>query len=477
MKKLQMNSSLKLSHFQKIIYTCLLSLLPGLLLAQDMSGDLRVGSSAVVITPPLGVPMAGQYFERRAEGVHNDLYAKSIVIEKNEVRVAIISCDLVELSPQLVGEIRELVGESTGIHGSHVMVGATHSHTGPVVSQEDMYSSKGETARIHARYLKELPELIASSVERAVDQLQPATISAGAGHEEKVSFNRRFYMQDGTVGWNPGVLNPGIIKPAGPIDPGVQVLYAESEDGTPITTYVNFALHLDIVGGLEISADFPYTMGTTLAGFKGKEMVTMFGQGCCGNVNHVNVKKPGPQAGHQLAADIGSVVGAEVIKTYSRMEHLKVDQIQAHQEVVGLSLAPIDPETVPAARELTAKFGAWDVAPFMDMVEAFKVVDVYERNGTPIDFEIQAFALGDQYAIVALPGEIFTELGMYIKERSPFPHTMVIELANGNIGYVPDMKAFIEGNYEPVSARCAPGSGELMVEKTLEILHQLKTAL
>jgi len=63
---------------------------------------------------------------------------------------------------------------------------------------------------------------------------------------------------------------------------------------------------------------------------------------------------------------------------------------------------------------------------------------------------------------------------MYIKNRSPFQYTIIVELANGSIGYVTDRKAYIEGNYEPISSRCAPGSGEILVEKALEILNKLK---
>jgi hypothetical protein len=70
-------------------------------------------------------------------------------------------------------------------------------------------------------------------------------VSFGRGKEESLSFNRRFFMKDGTVGWNPGKLNPNIIKPTGPIDPDVPVVLFESPTGQPLATYVNFSLHLD----------------------------------------------------------------------------------------------------------------------------------------------------------------------------------------------------------------------------------------
>ncbi len=74
---------------------------------------------------------------------------------------------------------------------------------------------------------------------------------------------------------------------------------------------------------------------------------------------------------------------------------------------------------------------------------------------------------------MGLPGEIFVELGLAVKQCSPFPHTFVVELANENVGYVPDRRSYLEGNQEPESARCAPGSGERLVEAALRLLGEL----
>jgi hypothetical protein len=74
---------------------------------------------------------------------------------------------------------------------------------------------------------------------------------------------------------------------------------------------------------------------------------------------------------------------------------------------------------------------------------------------------------------VSLPGEIFVELGLAIKQDSPFPHTIIAELANGSIGYIPSRRAYAQGNYEVVSARCAEGSGERLVDAALRLLKGL----
>ena len=112
---------------------------------------------------------------------------------------------------------------------------------------------------------------------------------------------------------------------------------------------------------------------------------------------------------------------------------------------------------------------------FLERVQAYKVLDVNARQGKPLEAEVQVIALGPDLAFVALPGEIFVELGLFVKHNSPFRHTIIAELANGSVGYVPTKRAFEEGNYEPVSARCAPGSGEQIAETAVKLLKEVRS--
>ena len=79
-------------------------------------------------------------------------------------------------------------------------------------------------------------------------------------------------------------------------------------------------------------------------------------------------------------------------------------------------------------------------------------------------------ALGRDIAWVGLPGEIFVELGRAIKNASPFRYTIVAELANGSVGYVPDRRAYPQGAYEVISSRLAEGGGEAMAEAAVRLL-------
>lgn len=435
------------------------------------AADLRVGAAQVVITPPPGAPMAGYYYNRSAAGVHDDLHAKALVIERAGIKLAIVACDLSGMPRPIVDAARPLIAAATGIPPAHVMISATHTHTGPVLLVESSrYNVEGEMRQIGEAYARSLPAKIAEAVKLANDRLQPARLFAGIGREDSLTFNRRFHMKDGTVAWNPGKLNPNIVRPAGPIDPAVPVIYAETPDGKPIAAYVNYALHLDTVGGDEYSADYPYTLSKLLAQARGDGLVTLFTIGCAGNLNHIDVSTRAPQKGHGEAARIGTVLAGEVLRTSKNLKPISDGPIRASTRTVQLPLALVKDDEVAPARAVAATFGKPGAAPFNELVKAARIVDVAERNGKPIDAEVQVFSIGNDLAFVAFPGEIFTELGLAVKNASPFPFTVVAELANGSPGYIPDLKAHAQGAYEAISARCAPGSGEMLVDAATRLL-------
>ena len=444
----------------------------GLISAMAAAGaDLRAGAAQVVITPPKGAPMAGYYSNRAAEGVHDDLHAKAIFLEKDGIRAALVACDMASLPRQTIEEARRLIQQQTGIPASHVMISATHTHTGPVLLVgSTRYNLEGEMKRIAVEYSAALPGKIAEAVRLAASAAEPARVLAGVGREDSLTFNRRFHMKDGTVGWNPGKMNPNIDRPAGPIDGSVPVMYIQSAAGKPLAAYVNYALHLDTVGGMDYSADYPYTVSQALSAAYGKQFVTLFTIGCAGNLNHIDVSTKQPQKGHGEAARIGAVLAGEVLKTMKRAAAVDVAAIRASSETLKLELPRFEPAEVDWAATTSATFGKPNAAPFNDLVKAAKIADVAERKGRPIEAEIQVISFGRGLAFVGLPGEIFVEHGLTVKNGSPFPNTVIAELANGSVGYVPDRKAYAQGAYEVVSARIVAGSGEQMAESAIRQL-------
>lgn len=452
----------------------LLALVVALAFPQSARAALTAGAAVSDITPPRGCPMAGYYSARGAEGTHDPLRAKALVLEQDGVRVALVALDLIGTPRELVEATRAAIEKETGIPAAHVMISATHSHTGPVLSERGRFAEGVPGGQeILRAYLKELPGRIAAAVKDADAKRRPARVTTATGREDGLAFNRRFFMLDGTVGWNPGKRNPRIVRPAGPTDPAVPVVWVDGLDGRPIAAYVNFAMHLDTVGGMYYSADYPYQLARSLAAVHGDEFVTVFTTGCCGDINHINVSSAAPQKGHGEAARIGTRLAAEVLRTYDRLEPIAAGPLRVSTAMVDLDLPPVAAEEVAAGKRVIAALsaGAKPAPAFLEQVRAFQAVEVAGRLGKAYPVEVQVVSLGDDLAWVSLPGEIFVELGLTIKAGSPFKQTVVAELANGSIGYIPNRVAYPQGNYEVVSSRVAAGSGERLVDEALRQLR------
>ncbi|MHB9009918.1 MAG: neutral/alkaline non-lysosomal ceramidase N-terminal domain-containing protein, partial [Limisphaerales bacterium] len=101
------------------------------------AGEFRVGVATTDITPPLGIPMAGYYHARGADGVLDPLFSKALVIEADGQRAAFVTLDLIGVTRSITDQARAEIAKTTGIPGDHVMISATHAHTGPQLAGRD----------------------------------------------------------------------------------------------------------------------------------------------------------------------------------------------------------------------------------------------------------------------------------------------------------------------------------------------------
>jgi hypothetical protein len=449
----------------------------GSVIAATSAESFRAGVARVDITPPPGTPMAGYYHERGADGVLDPLYAYALLLEAGEQKAVFVTLDLISVTRQVTDQARSLIGKASGVPPEFIMVSATHAHTGPELAHVGRRGiTAGARSRLALEYTEQLPGRITEAVKRALAELRPVKLGTGTSGCEGLAFNRRYYLRDGTVGWNPGKLNPNIVSPAGTTDTSVHVLYVEPGTGgnpqAALATYVNFAMHPDTTGGTKFSADWPGALARILGGYHGTNHITLVANGACGNINHLDFGWDWPNSGPQEQHRIATILGSSVFQAYKDLESVKPGALNATSSNVALDLPPVSEHEVAEARKALEETPNDHGANFMKLVKAHRALDVADRKGSPLSPEVQVITLADQVAWVALPGEIFVELGLAIKQSSPFPHTFIVELANENIGYVPDRRSYAEGNYEPESARCAAGSGERLVEAAVKLLAE-----
>ena len=450
------------------------------------AAGIEAGVAVVDITPPVGWRMSGYFYERPSTSTHDPLQAKAVVLRQDGRRAALVLCDLIGLPLDVSRRARLAAEQQTGIPAPNILVAATHTHTGPLYFgtlrgqfHNRATSKAGSDPHETIDYSTQLVEKLARVIARAQDALRPVKIQAGVGKQTGLSFNRRFHMKKGPVRFNPGKLNPDIVRPAGPIDPDVGiVLLSGGADNRPLASLSVFALHLDTVGGTLFSADYPYYLERSLRQELGREFVSLFALGTCGDINHIDVSHRRPQKGQQEAKRIGDGLAATVKSELSGLKDVKHPSLAVRHEIVYVALQQFTTQEIALAMQTFREVGNRKV-PFLQMVKAYKIVACQAQEGKRLEgkrlpMPVQVVRLGKEVAIVALPGEVFVDLGLDIKRASPFETTLVVELAHDAPGYVPTRKAFAEGSYETVNSRIQPGGGELLVEAAVRLLKELK---
>jgi hypothetical protein len=440
---------------------------------------LEAGISVVDITPIPGYRMSGYFHERVNTGTLDPLLAKAVVFKQGDVQAALVFCDLVGVSLEASTRARETASRHTGIPAEHIAVAATHSHTGPLYFgalrtqfHEMTVAATGHDRHELVDYTAELSGRVARAIIAAQADPRPVEARAGYGHEDRLAFNRRFHTKEGPVRFNPGALNPNIVRVAGPIDPQIGLIsLSESGSNKPFGAIYAYALHLDTLGGTQYSADYPRFVQEDLRGAYGESFVSLFGAGTCGDINHVDVTVKE----RRKTAGIGTMLGESIRRAMPELKSIGEPVLAVRRGVIEAELQSYSAERIAAAKALMERVGDGKV-PFLERVEAYKIMSLQLRGGTTMELEVQAFRLSDKVAIVTLPGEVFVELGLAIKKASPFETTIVIELANDAPGYIPTAKAFSEGSYETVNSRVVSGSGERMVEAATGLLKELAKA-
>lgn len=482
-----------------VLLSCLLVMM-GSVVAQEL---LKVGVAETDITPPAGFPMAGYFHERLAEGQIDPLKARCIVFRSEQQQAAMVVCDLIAASADFTIEVKRQAAERTGIPASHIVVSATHSHTAPDFTKS-MYvflktppgtTSVDETVKFRSQYIASLIENTVTAIVKAHESAHPATLESGwVEQQTPVAFNRRFVQKDGSVKTWVGLENPDSVRSAGPVDPEIGLLLVRDESGKPTGLVSNFALHLDTVGGQKWSADYPYFIEQSVRKSLGPEVVSLFGTGCCGDINHVN-----PRGKDRNKTDfIGNSLGDTITSGLQHLSRIEDAHLEVRSGIVQLPLQESTKEDVEKAVTVMKAAKAGEAVEFFDHVTAHKrllidqirnkprfasaeeamlallMTSHWEGIGATLPVEVNVITLGTDLAIVALPGEVFVELGLAIKRGSPFRTTLVIELSNAvETCYVPTRAAYAGGSYEVTNSTLLPGAGEMLVE---EALRQLRSA-
>lgn len=458
-----------------------------LLVSVDARGaDFEAGFATIEITPPVGWRRAGGYSEEISTGVHDPLYTKALVLSQGEVSLAFVGNDLCSVPRELTDQARAQAAEKTGIPVANIVITATHTHGGPeyfgplrdILHERSKQENNGVDPHEPIDYRAQLVDRWVQAITSAHQSRQPAQLSVVVPQQLGLAFNRRFLMKDGSTGWIPGKLNPKIARPLGPTDPDLPfVLVRDAETGKPLGSLTVFAMHTAIYGGGPFGACYPGHLETHLRRQLGAPGFTsLFGEGCAGDINHIDVSTSDPQDGETYPPYVGARLAATIAEALPLARPIAGGELAMLSRSVETPVAPISDGEYAEARRLMLALDR-EPASFLNKVDAWRKMfrEQYwkTQNGLHPQ-EVQVIRLDRDTAIVTLPHEVFVELGMAIKSASPFRTTIVVSLANDIDFYIPTRRAFEEGHYEPTTCPLEPGCGELVVKTAVELLNELK---
>jgi neutral ceramidase len=393
--------------------------------AEETMTSFQLGVAATDITPPIGSTLMG-YDPRISTFVEHPLRAEALACEGPNGGWILLSADVCAFASRLTDRVREGVASRTGVSPGAVMVAATHTHSGPHVT--DAFWC--ERSEMEAAYFRRLTDALIRIGAEAWEARRPGELVAGMTRAPGLASNRRAQREDGV--WI-NVWSDPEGKQRGYCDETVDLVGVRRSDGRLEALLVNYGCHPVCFGGgfPGISGDYVSYLKDELeyGGHAGTVLFTVSG--------HANVD---PRRG----------VGTD--PTFAREMGARLAQCVAGA-LPGLK--PLVSGKVAGIRDL------WEFEADWELGGRVRIYFPHADKGSRVRTAIAVLAAGD-LALLGLPGETVSEYRVRLASSSPFPRTLLISVANDFIGYLPTDAILREGAYEAFMCPRRPIEAELL---------------
>ncbi len=450
---------------------------------------LKAGAATSNITPPIGEPVVGGFSPTPSTNVHDELHARCLVLDDGKTRLAFVVCDLLGIGRQVSDEARRIIAERTKIPASHVLISATHTHSASSAMGQDRFRFEQKLDDYQAFVARR----IADGVQRAVNSLRPAEIAFGTVEAPEHVFNRRWFMQPGTVPpnpfgtadlvkMNPGAGNPNLTEPAGPTDPTVSVIALREPGGKFISVFSAYSLHyVGGVAGNDISSDYYGIYCEHLKQLLGAEhqdqpFVALMANGTSGDINNINFRQPRPrQKPYEQMRFVAEDVALKMKAAVAGFKFQPYLTLDARYREANVAWRHPTPEQLEWANKTIAagkKATGTDLS-YIYAERALRLKDYPAKAEVPI----QALRIGE-VCIGTMPCEVFCEIGLEFKQRSALQPAFMIELNHGYLGYLPTPRQHKLGGYETWigTNRLEPEASDKLLAELIAMTQELKAA-
>ncbi len=416
---------------------------------------LKAGYAQEVITPLVGVDLAGYFNLRRNEGMYDDIYVKVLAMELNGKRFGLVTYELCGMRAHFFAALKAAVDEACGAGlYENLIVSATHTHTGP-----NYYPPVAEMDEVTRMSYEMAIAAGARAVKRAFLNLLPAELEATSVYNNPYGFVRRYWMKDGNIVTNPGWRNPNIDKPECDYDRTIGILGVK-QGGRLVALVCNIANHGDTIGGNIVSADWYGRLTQEVQHELKTSLPVLILDDASGNINHFDFHQDICQTSYHEALRIGRGYARIILDALPSLKPVAADDVVIKNSVVTLPHRRLTDEEVAEAKHILAtvpdikKEGDFESQDLANKVPAAlryfakRALDCQEFSKPSHDCRLTAIEIGKDLAFVSLPGEPFNGIGEAIRQASPYKYTFIAELAQSDSGYVPMPECFARGGYE-----------------------------
>jgi Neutral/alkaline non-lysosomal ceramidase, N-terminal len=458
---------------------------------------LLAGVGRRCTNPPPNIAHGGWGAQKheQAEGIDMDLWVTVLALSDQSTTAVILDLDIQILTNQRADQIRSAVSQATGIPVENIRASATHTHSGPVPYKS--WIEKGY--EIVDPWFADVARWSAEAAVEAVADLQPVLLRAGRG-QCRINTNRRATTPSGErfLGINPDC----------PCDHEVLVVRFDTPDSKPLATLVNYACHPTIMGPPNrlITPDYPGATKRTVEQAVGGKC--LFLQGSAGDQGPLQ----GFQADTKVYRNFGAILGHEVAKIALGLDG--VPSKSNFREIIpsgaplgmydsefatlaNLPLRVIDKEIpvplregLPERKGATEKLEFWksklksareksDEVAVTEAIYMARRADIQLRMAddfggkTSAGVRTHLITFGD-VALIGCNIEPFCEIGMDIKNHSPFPVTFMSGYTNGRMAYMATAEEWPKGGYEVENSPFGQSAAKVLTTDILKTLHVLR---
>ena len=440
---------------------------------------LRVGYAQVNITPKDPVPMnEGGDEKGMSAGILDYLYANCVyLVDETGTELYLVAFDLCNQYNPLPKYRLELA-KKLGVEEQQLMFSASHTH-----------SSVNIKATKEASILQYNADLKKNLEKVALEAKEDAKAVTGMYHSaietENLNFVRRYVMNDGTyAGDNYGSTKSGYADHETEGDHQLQLLKFTREGGKDVVL-TNFQGHphrtayYDSKNNMGLSADVVGIYRQELE--QRLDCLALYYTGSSGNMN--TYSKINEENIHKTYKDHGKAMADYAVEAAANFVQLEFGRIRVNKTLYVGTCDHSEDSKLEAAKIVADRFNSGkgnsaSLEGYEDLFEhARHAVSVVSKAGNPetMDVPLYTFSIGD-FGICFAPFELFAELGISIKENSPFAATFVVCYSNNIYSYMPTQLAFSHGGYGPYKCNFTPGTGEELVEEFCTALKDLHNA-